>query len=288
MILSCPACHTRYVVPDSAIGATGRSVRCAACGNKWFQPPAGTTLDLARLAAMSQSPAPAPAPAHAHATVSDGRATAPAVAAPPVSETPALAETAVPTAPPAPTVPAPDIDRPLPSPAATLPPPPRWHDVDADPLPPPPFGPAADGRGRRNPARRLTMLAIGFAVLVSALAGSIAWFGLPAFAQSWLPGSNEPDLVIELPVAAQKHRTLADGTIYFAVNGSIINPTDQPQRVPQIKAELRDASGAIVYDWIITPPVSVLPPGERRAFSEAKTDIPRSAVMLTTSWVAAR
>lgn len=59
MILQCPACATRYVVPDSAVGAAGRTVRCAACRHSWFQEP-DAPLD----APAPRTPAPpAPEPA---------------------------------------------------------------------------------------------------------------------------------------------------------------------------------------------------------------------------------
>ncbi|MFT9121504.1 MAG: zinc-ribbon domain-containing protein [Zymomonas mobilis subsp. pomaceae] len=39
MILTCPACHTRYEVQDGMITANGRRVRCANCGQSWIAYP---------------------------------------------------------------------------------------------------------------------------------------------------------------------------------------------------------------------------------------------------------
>src|SRR6185436_1244192 len=40
MILTCPSCRTRYQADGARFVPPGRNVRCAKCGQVWFQPPA--------------------------------------------------------------------------------------------------------------------------------------------------------------------------------------------------------------------------------------------------------
>jgi len=60
MILTCTSCSTRYYADDAAIGATGRTVRCAACGFSWFAEPQ-LELRTQAVAAPAETRADAPA-----------------------------------------------------------------------------------------------------------------------------------------------------------------------------------------------------------------------------------
>jgi predicted Zn finger-like uncharacterized protein len=58
MILTCSSCSKRYLVDPRALGSAGRNVRCANCGQTWFQAPppdAPQSFD----AALAAAPEPA-------------------------------------------------------------------------------------------------------------------------------------------------------------------------------------------------------------------------------------
>ncbi|MGC2857386.1 DUF3426 domain-containing protein [Novispirillum sp. DQ9] len=68
MELACPSCATHFTVPDGAIGAKGRKLKCSQCGHVWRQMPpesASVAVDQPVAARAAAAPPPPPPPPRA-------------------------------------------------------------------------------------------------------------------------------------------------------------------------------------------------------------------------------
>ena len=140
------------------------------------------------------------------------------------------------------------------------------------------------------PARRRWPLIAAMAALLALIAIGALLMVAPDQLRDRIGGiAGRPavSLLLEVPRKPER-RTLASGNELFALTGKVVNPTRERQTVPDIQAELQDAQGRVVYNWIITPPTRTLAPGASAEFNAAEVDVPKGARELKLSFVGQR
>ena len=292
MILTCPACDTKYVVKDDAIPPQGRQVRCASCKHSWHQDPELTLAEPASVedmelggppqapfGAVAQPTAEVPAEAEAEGEIAGepepvGVEVSPwgAVAAEPadpvepssapVSEMPGEMETAD----------APAVADEWRAPTAAAETPAEEEFVG--------YAPIADEDEDR---RRRWPLIIGVILLIAAAAVAFWFFAPPEWKQrAGLAQAGATPL--QLMITTSDRQPLQSGNELVAISGRVINPTDREQQVPPIQAELRDKeTRQLVHRWTIPPPARVLAPRSSASFNSAEVDVPKGGDELTVT-----
>jgi len=268
MLITCPNCGTNFSIPDSALGASGRKLKCAKCDHKWFQAPLvavdedGTDLDLSGPSFPAPSPAPPPAAESVRREPRFDAAPPPPLGQPDDTDLTDL-----------------DMDSPpVPHFGGRLPPERNDDDLssqtllDDAPQPIPDVFSTAPSDGKKGTGFLWVLLVL---LVLGALGGAGYYFQdmlvdmVPEagdlLAQVGLR-HEKPGAGLELRKAGTPERFVHNDTDVLVVRGIIANVTDRVRPVPTMKLVLMDKNKQPVQEKLSQPPVSALDPQGTASF----------------------
>jgi predicted Zn finger-like uncharacterized protein len=269
MLITCPACGTNFSIPDSALGTSGRKLKCAKCAHKWFQTPLveddDTDFDLAGPSFAKPDFAPPPDfsnvsgfnPVKDDSVFDSPRASAQRQAADDDFDL---------DAPPVPTF------------ANRLPPDEGMERtgeldlMDDGPQPIPDLFSTASSEGRKGTA----VLWILLVLLILGGLGGAGYYFQDQLVET-VPEAGEllgqaglrrekPGAGLELRKAGTPERFVHNDTDVLVVRGIIANITDRSRPVPAMKLVLMDRNKQAVQEKLAQPPVTELKPQGTASF----------------------
>jgi predicted Zn finger-like uncharacterized protein len=252
MLLACPSCETQFQVADTALGAEGRTVRCAQCRHRWFA-----------TAVMAE-------PAMAEPVMAESAIDEPAMAA-------AIGDEAAPVAV--------DLDQvdwaeaepveienspPL---AAELPPEITIASEDR------PAGHAGRKRSKKTyPVRSQGAKRGWISRPMIAFAAAVGFFAAALGARASIVGVM-PDLAglyaaIGFPVNlrglefrdVKTTREMQDGIPVLVIQGKVVNVAKHPVEIPRVRLAVLGSDGQELYSWTTLLQRSILGDDEKVAF----------------------
>jgi predicted Zn finger-like uncharacterized protein len=278
MLIVCPTCSTGYQIGPTALGPSGRTVRCSHCKNTWFASPE-SALEEAVVTAAAPPPAErAPAPAFKApppapeveefdiATASDFSVEGVA----PLDDAPATDETGKPLAemdapPLAPT----DQAEPAEPSAAKFDP--GAHD-DIETIAARRARHArAERREQRTALQRILSLPVLIVALAAIMLGVLQW---RATVVRYFPQTASLFSMLGMPVnlrglifqEVKSRSEFHDGVMVLVVEGVIVNLTRSTLEVPRLRFGLRNGTGHEVYAWTALPSRTLLGSGDGLPF----------------------
>ncbi len=263
MLIVCPTCATAYQIGLAALGAAGRSVRCAHCKNTWFATPDSVVQEPALVSVPAVQHGPAQVPAGDFTRMDDR----PLQEVLPPGDTSARDNPFI-------VVDAPPLvpqDHPETG-AETA--------AKFDPGVPDDAETIAARRGRqahvehkdrRSLFRRLVSVPMLIVAMAAILLAALNW---RAAVVRHFPQTASLYAAIGLPVNLRglffedvKSRSeLHDGVMVLIVEGTIVNLTTRTLDVPRLRLSLRNGVGHEVYAWTALPSKSTLGSGNGLPF----------------------